>query len=83
MIEKPMSGLFLLIPGALLVLGGVLVLLEPRVLVWLMGPSASVRELPAQDRCSLRGGTPLGTAFARAGSTDRAAGRECDDSARS
>ncbi len=40
MIEKPMSGFFLLIPGALLVLGGVLILLEPRLLVWLMGSTS-------------------------------------------
>lgn len=36
MAEKPGVGFLLLIPGLLLVLGGVLIFIEPRVLVWLM-----------------------------------------------
>ena len=36
MLEKPRIGLVLMIPGFLLVLGGVLILLEPTILVWLM-----------------------------------------------
>ena len=35
MMEKPGSGFLLMIPGLLLVLGGVLILIEPRVLFWL------------------------------------------------
>lgn len=35
--EKPGVGFLLMIPGLLLVLGGVLILIEPRVLIWLMG----------------------------------------------
>jgi hypothetical protein len=41
MAEKPGFGFLLLIPGLLLVLGGVWILIEPRVLVWLLG-SASI-----------------------------------------
>ena len=37
MMGKPGSGFLLLIPGLLLVLGGVLILVEPKVLYWLMG----------------------------------------------
>ena len=37
MMEKPGSGFFLMIPGLLLVLGGVLIFIEPRVLLWLVG----------------------------------------------
>ncbi|HSF04410.1 MAG TPA: hypothetical protein VLG10_01335 [Methylomirabilota bacterium] len=36
MAEKPRFGFLLLIPGLLLVLGGVLIFIEPRVLVWLL-----------------------------------------------
>jgi hypothetical protein len=41
MAEKPGFGFLLLIPGLLLVLGGVLIFIEPRILVWLMA-SASI-----------------------------------------
>lgn len=41
MAEKPRFGFVLMIPGLLLVLGGVLIFIEPRVLVWLVG-SASI-----------------------------------------
>lgn len=41
MADRPGVGVLLLIPGLLLVLGGVLIFIEPRVLVWLMG-SASI-----------------------------------------
>ena len=34
------SGLLLLLPGLALILGGVLILMEPRVLVWLMGATS-------------------------------------------
>jgi hypothetical protein len=37
MMEKPGSGFLLMIPGILLVLGGVLILVEPRILFWLVG----------------------------------------------
>ncbi|HET9491110.1 MAG TPA: hypothetical protein VFR64_15320 [Methylomirabilota bacterium] len=36
MAEKPGIGLLLLIPGLLLILGGVLIFLEPKFLVWLL-----------------------------------------------
>lgn len=36
MAEKPRLGFLLLIPGLLLVLGGVLIFIEPRALVWLL-----------------------------------------------
>lgn len=41
MAEKPRFGFLLVIPGLLVVLGGVLIFIEPRVLVWLVG-SASI-----------------------------------------
>ena len=37
MLKHSRMGLVLLIPGLLFVLGGILILLEPTVLVWLMG----------------------------------------------
>jgi len=37
MLNHSRMGLVLLIPGLLFVLGGILILLEPTVLVWLMG----------------------------------------------
>lgn len=36
MAEKPRLGFLLLIPGLLLVLGGVLIFIEPKALVWLL-----------------------------------------------
>ena len=36
MMEKPFSGLALVIPGVALILLGALVLIEPRILVWLV-----------------------------------------------
>lgn len=36
MAAKPKFGFLLLIPGLLLVLGGVLIFIEPRVMVWLL-----------------------------------------------
>ena len=36
MTAKPPSGFLLMLPGALLVVLGVLILIEPKVLVWLM-----------------------------------------------
>ena len=35
MMEKPRSGSFLMLPGALLIALGVLILIEPRIVVWL------------------------------------------------
>lgn len=40
MMEKPRSGSFLMLPGALLILLGVLIIVEPRVAVWLAGAFA-------------------------------------------
>lgn len=37
MLDKPRSGSFLMVPGGLLILLGVLILIEPRVVVWLVG----------------------------------------------
>jgi hypothetical protein len=37
MMEKPRAGSFLMLPGALLILLGVLIFIEPRVVVWLAG----------------------------------------------
>lgn len=37
MMEKPPFGLLLMFPGAVLIVVGVLIFLEPRILVWLMG----------------------------------------------
>ena len=36
MMEKPFSGLALLIPGIVLIILGVSVLIEPRILLWLV-----------------------------------------------
>lgn len=36
MTERPGFGILMVIPGLLLVAGGVLVLIEPRILVWLL-----------------------------------------------
>lgn len=36
MMEKPFSGLALIIPGIVLILLGVSVLIEPRILLWLV-----------------------------------------------
>lgn len=41
MAERPGFSFLLLIPGLLLILGGALIFIEPRVLVWLMA-SASI-----------------------------------------
>jgi hypothetical protein len=41
MATKPLSGSLLMIPGILLVLIGVLIIIEPRILVWLIA-SASI-----------------------------------------
>lgn len=35
--EKRPSGLLLMLPGAVLIVVGVLIFLEPRILAWLMG----------------------------------------------
>ena len=40
MAEKPPSFLFLLIPGLVLIFVGVLILLEPKVLIWLVAAAA-------------------------------------------
>lgn len=37
MMEKPGSALLLMLPGAVLIVVGVLIFLEPRILVWLIG----------------------------------------------
>ena len=37
MMEKPYSGSFLMLPGALFVVLGVLIFIEPRIMVWLVG----------------------------------------------
>ena len=36
MMAKPRSGSFLMLPGALLIALGVLILIEPRIVVWLV-----------------------------------------------
>jgi len=36
MMEKPMSGLMLVVPGIVFIILGVSVLIEPRILVWLV-----------------------------------------------
>jgi uncharacterized membrane protein HdeD (DUF308 family) len=36
MMEKPMSGLMLMLPGIVFIVLGVAVLIEPRILVWLV-----------------------------------------------
>jgi hypothetical protein len=36
MMEKPRSGSFLMLPGALLIVLGVLIFVEPRIVVWLV-----------------------------------------------
>ncbi len=40
MMEKPHSGSLLMLPGALLIALGVLIFLEPRIVVWLVGTVA-------------------------------------------
>lgn len=40
MMEKPGSGLLLMLPGAVLILLGALIFLEPRIVVWLAGTVA-------------------------------------------
>ena len=40
MIEKPRSGSFLMLPGALLIVLGVLIFVEPRIVIWLVGSLA-------------------------------------------
>ena len=40
MMEKPPSGAILMLPGALLIALGVLIFLEPRIVVWLAGAVA-------------------------------------------
>jgi hypothetical protein len=42
MAEKPPSLLLLMIPGVVLILGGVLILLVPGMLVWLMAATSIV-----------------------------------------
>ena len=37
MMEKPPSGLLLMLPGSVLVATGVLTFIEPRILIWLVG----------------------------------------------
>jgi len=36
MVEKPESGLMLLIPGIVFIILGVVILIEPRILLWLV-----------------------------------------------
>ncbi len=40
MMKKPHSGSFLMLPGALLIALGVLIFLEPRIVVWLVATVA-------------------------------------------
>jgi uncharacterized membrane protein HdeD (DUF308 family) len=40
MMEKPHSGALLMLPGALLIVLGVLIFIEPRIVVWLAGSVA-------------------------------------------
>lgn len=40
MMGKPRAGSFLMLPGALLIVLGVLIFLEPRIVVWLLGSVA-------------------------------------------
>lgn len=40
MLDKPPSRFFLMLPGALLILLGVFIFLEPRIVVWLAGAVA-------------------------------------------
>ena len=42
MAEKPHSRLVLLLPGLLLILVGVIILIEPKILVWLMAAVAII-----------------------------------------
>lgn len=37
MMEKPHSGSFLILPGALLIVLGVLIFIEPKIAAWLVG----------------------------------------------
>ncbi len=39
-LEKPLSGFLLMLPGAMLVVVGVLAFVEPRILVWLVGTAS-------------------------------------------
>jgi hypothetical protein len=36
MMGKPGSGLLLMVPGTILILGGILILIKPQILFWLM-----------------------------------------------
>lgn len=36
MMDKPFSGLFLIIPGIVFIVLGVVIVIEPRILVWLI-----------------------------------------------
>lgn len=40
MMDKPPTGLFLMLPGAALIAVGVLILVEPAILVWLAGAAS-------------------------------------------
>lgn len=40
MMEKPFSSLFLIIPGIVLLVVGLLIVIEPKVLVWLMAAAS-------------------------------------------
>lgn len=40
MMERPSAGLFLILPGALFVALGVLIIIVPKVLAWLMGAAS-------------------------------------------
>lgn len=40
MMEKPRSGLLLMLPGAVLIVLGIAIFLEPRIVVWLAGTLA-------------------------------------------
>jgi uncharacterized membrane protein HdeD (DUF308 family) len=40
MMEKPHSGSLLILPGALLIVLGVLIFVEPRIVIWLVGSVA-------------------------------------------
>ena len=42
MVEKPHSRFILILPGILLILVGVIILLEPRILVWLVAVVAII-----------------------------------------
>ena len=42
MIEKPPSGVLLMLPGSVLVATGVLTFVEPRILIWLVGTATII-----------------------------------------